>query len=182
MRSEFFRVVPGTVVATLLCQLCCDALGEHDSRDVGRDRRNIGNDGCVDDVQAFDSAHLAPRVNDSGRVGISAHWNRRGRMEIGRNIGYNVRAKRLTVIHGAARCHLMVDQVGKWRGPTDPAGQPHGFRQPAQVVGVMEEIVVGSQLVRRSKPVDFGSVSAEARTIAPPVGLALGSIRCVAEM
>jgi hypothetical protein len=66
-------------------------------------------------------------------------------MQVRGDIGYNVRAKRLTVIHGSTRCHLRVDQVEKWGGATDPAGQPHGFRQPAQVVGIVEEIVVDAR-------------------------------------
>src|SRR5258708_28837794 len=40
----------------------------------------------------------------------------------------------------------------------------------------------GSRLDRRSRPIDFGRVTAAARTIAPLVGLAFGSKKCVPEI
>jgi hypothetical protein len=57
-----------------------------------------------------------------------------------------------------------------------------------KVLPVSEEVVVdvGSHARitarRRSRPIDFGRVTAAATTIAPPVGLAFGSMKCVPEM
>ena len=46
----------------------------------------------------------------------------------------------------------------------------------------MSGIARGSRLARRIDPLDLGSVTEQARTIAPPVGLCAGSKMCVPEI
>jgi len=66
-------------------------------------------------------------------------------------------------------------------------GPAHRLQQPVEIVLIIEGAGMhvshpahGSRLARRSRPIDFGSLTAQARTMAPP--LAFGSMGCVPEM